>query len=278
MSYIQNGFGLKVVGAQQTATAVVSVDSLKQVPEVMAGRALPQDHIHPPGQPLPHLRHRGAFVVGADTGGGIGVQGFPLHGRAVSVYEPVVSLGGDNLVQIGVRPGNHAGEIHKFPHPVELSACQRLLHGRRVDHRAGMLERGGGHAGGQHPLDIKGGGLARVDHVPQPGKPTDIRHFVGVGYHRGGTQRHDQPPQLLGRHAGGFNMDVTVYEAGRGVGPACVHLPQALVPAEARDQLLAYGNVAVDDAAVVHVDDAAVFNHQVRGNATSRHVKELFQL
>ena len=277
MPQLQDGLGLAVVAAEQASPAVLGGDALDEVAQVVARRSLAQQDVDPPGDAVPQLLDRAAFVVRVDQGRRIGVELEALDGGAVSVDQLSGSFRGHQFVQDAVGCRDDTGVVHELPQAEDAVVGQRLFHRRRVDDGPRMLERGGRYAGGQHVLDVQARSLGCVQHVVQPSEPADVHDLVGVRDDRGGAVRDQQAPYLLRADVGGLDVDVAVDEPRGRIQPRSVDLLVSPVAPHAGDDPPADGDVPLGDDAAVDVDHLAAPDRQVRGDAPRGRVDQPFE-
>ena len=116
--------GLAVVGAEREAVRPELGDERRKRLEVSRGGRLPDQHPHPRAQALAALLGRVALVVGADPGGGIGLQAGPEEAGRVPVHvrrlEP-------ELVELVRVAGDDAGVVHHLGEPDHAPAAEESL-------------------------------------------------------------------------------------------------------------------------------------------------------
>ena len=87
-----------------------SVDERRQRAQVPRRGGLADQQPHPGAEPLAALLGRERLVVGADPGGGVGLQVATEHAGRVPV--DVVAARDGELRQLALGAGDHAGEVH----------------------------------------------------------------------------------------------------------------------------------------------------------------------
>ena len=87
VTFLQDGFRLSIVGAQQASAAVFRCHAFEQSAQVMAGRAFTQQDIHTQTQTFFHIFHSSAFMVALDSGTGISGQVFACQTGRMTVDE-----------------------------------------------------------------------------------------------------------------------------------------------------------------------------------------------
>ena len=85
MPVLGDVLGLAVVGAEGEPVRAELLDERQERGEVARGRGLPDQHPHAGAQALAALLGRVALVVGADAGGGVGLQVLAEDARRVPV-------------------------------------------------------------------------------------------------------------------------------------------------------------------------------------------------
>ena len=251
------GSGLAIVGAETEPALVLRGDQRDQGPQVPGVGGFAHEDGHPQAELLPGFLHRGAFVVRADAGGGVGVE--PLAGEPgrVAVAHPVSERG--ELRQDGVVAVDHTREVHDLRQPQD--ARQRLER-REVACResgAGGLHVSGRHAGRRVHQHRERSATRVLQHESDAVQPADVGDFVRIGNDRGDPMWHDGPGELPRRHHGAFDVNVGVNEARCQKLPVEVGgLPGGVVFADAHDHAAGDRHVRRLDLAGKDVDDLRV--------------------
>ena len=100
---------------------------------------------------------------------------------------------------------------------------------------AGLVQRRGGYAGGQHEAHIHRQILRGLQHILDAVGTHDVGDLVGVGDDRGGAVGQHGLGKLCGADQRALQMDVGVHEAGQHDLTADIHLRDAVVCAHAHD-------------------------------------------
>jgi hypothetical protein len=137
---------LAVVGAERHPSRAELRHERRQGLEVARGGRLADQQPHPRAQPLASLLRREGLVVGADPGGGVGLQRVPEDAGRVPV--DVVRALDRQLRQLAVGARDDAGEVHHLGEPDHALAPQQALEvagrewpSRRLELRRGDLRR-----------------------------------------------------------------------------------------------------------------------------------------
>ena len=175
------------------------------------------------------------LVVGVDTGGDVGVQVVAYQIRRVAVDLLVVGLGGHDLLHRLVVPGDDAHEVHHLRQALDPWMVVEGVDGPVVQHGAGLVQRRGRHAGGQHEPHVHRQVLRGLEHVLDAVGAHDVGDLMGIGDDGGGAVGQHGLHELLGGDQGALQMDVGVQEAGEDDLPRAVLLHGAGVLAHAHD-------------------------------------------
>ena len=109
--------------------------------------------------------------------------------------------------------------------------------------RAGLVQRRGGNAGGQHEPHVHRQALRGLKHIRNTVGPHDVGNLMGVRHNCGGSVGQHRPDKFRRGHQGAFQVNVGVQEAGKHQLAGAVPLLPAGVRAHTRDEPLRRGNV-----------------------------------
>ncbi len=260
MAVLGDVLGLAVVGAEGEAVRAELLDERQERGEVARGGGLADQHPHAGAQALAALLRRVALVVGADAGGGVGLEVLAEDAGRVAV--DVRRREGELLELVRVA-GDDAGEVHHLGEADHAAAAQQALEVARVQGAVRRLERRGRHAGRGHEEDVEGHGRAEVGEPVDAVGAEDVGDLVRVGDDGGGAEREDEARELVHEELRGLQVHVRVDEAGHEVLAARVDDLAAGVLAEAGDEAVADRDVGLQPLAREDREDLAALDDDV---------------
>ena len=113
--------------------------------------------------------------------------------------------------------------------------------------RAGLVQRRGGNAGGQHEPHVHREALRGLEHIGDAVGPHDVGNFMGVRYHRGGAVGQHRPGEFRRGHQGALQVNVGIHESREDQFSGAVPLFPAGVGPQAGDESLCHGNIRRQD-------------------------------
>ncbi len=268
MAVVEQGRGIAVVRDEGAAVGGGGGDQGQEGVEIAGGRALADHHDQAAAQLLARLLQPSRFVVGADAGGGVGVERGPAEAGRVAVDRQAAGAGRGELRQhVGVG-GEDAGEVHHLAEAGDTGAVERGGDGGRVEDRAARLARRGrdarrhGEEGAQRQI------ARRRDQRVHAGQAEDVGDLVRVGNDRAGAVRHGDAGELADPELRAFEVDVRVDEGRGEEAPLQVdRLPRVREPAgigvEPGDPPARHRDRRRLDLAAEDVDDLPAAQHQV---------------
>ncbi len=268
VAVVEQGRGVAVVRDEGAAVGGGGGDERQERVEVAGGRALADHHGQAAAQLRARLLQPGRFVVGADAGGGVGVERGPDEAGRVAVDRQAAGAGRGELRQhVGVG-GEDAGEVHHLAEAGDTGAVERGGDGGRVEDRAARLARRGrdarrhGEEGAQRQI------ARRRDQRVHAGQAEDVGDLVRVGNDRAGAVRHGDAGELADPELRAFEVDVRVDEGRGEEAPLQVdRLPRVREPAgigvEPGDPPARHRDRRRLDLAAEDVDDLPAAQHQV---------------
>ena len=252
-----------VVGAEHAALGVLRREQGDQRLEIARGRAL-ADHDELAALQLgQRVFQCGAFVVGIDAGGDVGIQILALEARRVAVDLLVVRLRGDDLRDDLRVVVDDAVGVHHLGQTLHSGVVIERVDGTVVQVRAGFIHRRGRDAGRQHEPHVDRQALGCLEHVVDAVGAHDVRDLMGVGDDRGRAVRQRRADELLRRDQAGFQMDVRVDEARADDLARHIVFDFALIAAETHDQAVGHGDIARQQLVGEHVDVGRVLEDQI---------------
>ena len=252
-----------VVGAEHTALGVLRREQGSKRFQIARGGALADHDELASLQLCQRVLHRGAFVVGIDACGDVGVEILALQARRVAVDLLVVRLRGDDLRDdLGVIV-DHAVGVHHLGQTLYSGVVVERVDGAVVQIRAGFVHRRGRDAGRQHEPHVDGQPLGRLEHIVNAVGAHDVGDLMGVGDDGGRAVRQRRADEFLRRDETGFQMDVRVDEAGADDLAGHIVFDLALIAAEAHNQAVRHGDIARQQLIGEYVDIRRVFQHQI---------------
>ena len=268
MPTLQQVSGVLVVSHQHTAAAIGLLEQRQQAVHVLGCGTLPHHDVLPAPQLFHGFMDVRALMVGLHPGGDIGVQFLPAEEGGVPV--DLFASGGavaDLLQDLFVRAHCAVGvhQLSQPQYPGQLIVGAQLL---RFQHRAGLVQPGGRHAGGQHKVDRKRQISGGLQHKVQPRRTGYIGDLVRVGDHRRGAV--GQHRLFKGRAAehGAFNVDVPIHKPRADILALQVQLSLAGIVSHAKDDPLTDGYIGLLDLVCEHVDDPGIFQHKLCPHVT----------
>ncbi len=85
--------------------------------------------------------------------------------------------------------------------------------------RAGGFKGGGRDARGEHYKDSEWQSLTRFQNISDSVQPQHVGYFMWVGHYCGGPQRYNVAGKFRYAQHAGFEVQMSVYEAGRNITP-----------------------------------------------------------
>ncbi len=210
---LADGVGLAVVAAERDPRGAVAQDRRDQLEQVLARRALPDEHPHALAALLLELVEAGALVVGLDPGREVRVQHAAAEAGRVTV-DPARTCRGDLGPELGVA-GDDGREVHDLGDADRTDVVEELLELGHADLGTRALERRGGNAARR--ADAEGEGQARrgFGQRGHPGHAEHVGDLVGVGRDRRRPVREDGAHELVDPELGRLEVHVAVDEARR---------------------------------------------------------------
>ena len=204
-----------------------------------------------------------ALVVRVYTGGDVGVQIVAHQIGGVAVDLLVVRLAGHDLLHHLRVAVDGAHEVHHLRQTLHTGMVIEAVDGAVVQIGAGLVQRRGRHAGGQHEPHVHRQILRGLQHVLDAVGAHDVGDLVGVGDHGGGAVGQHRLGELHRADQRAFQMDVGIHKAGQHDLAAHVHLHIAAVFAHAHDQPLGHGDVAMTQLVGEYVHIGGILQHQI---------------
>ena len=265
---LQQVSGVLVIRHQHTAATIRFPEQGQKIFHVLGCRALPHHDVLSAPQLFHGFMDVRAFMVGLHPGGDIGVQLLPAEEGRMSVNFFARSGAVADLLQDLFVRAHRAVGVHQLcqtQHPGLLVIGAQLL---RFQHRAGLVQPGGGHTGGQHEVDRKRQIFRGLQHKIQPCRTCYIGDLVRVGDHR--RSAVGQNRLFKGRTAehGAFNVDVPIHKPRADILALQVQLGLAGIVPHAKDDALTDGYIGMLDLVCEHIDDPGVFQHQLCPHVT----------
>ena len=254
--------GVLVVSAEGDPRRAEFLDQGQQRLQVPGHRGLADQDPHSGTEPVAPLLERQCLVVGADPGGGVGVQLLADDARRVSVG--VRSAGEPELDQLALLSGDHAGEIHHLGQPEHAAAAQQALKVAFVESTPRGLETRGGDRRGRHEVDVERQLGAEVEQPVDAVGAEHVRDLVRVDHDRRRPERQDEPRELVEHQLRRLEVDVRVDEARHDVASARVQLLGPLVLPEPGDEAVDDRDVGFEPLAREDGEHAPAADDEVR--------------
>ena len=275
VALFQQVVGVLVVGTEHAAVHIFAAQQRHQSLQIPRGGALADHNELAPLQLGQGVVQVGALVVGVYTGGDVGIEIIAGETRSMPVDFLVVGLGGyDLLHHLGVAVDG-AYEVHHLSQALDPGMVIEGVDGPVVQNGAGLIQRCGGYAGGEHKAHIHRQILGGLKHIFNAVGAHDIGDLVGVGDDGGGTVGQNGLCKLRGAHQGALQMDVGIQEAGQHNLAGDIQLHLAVVLAHAHNESLGHSNVAAAQLIGKDIDIGGVFQHQIGGHTPGSHINDM---
>ena len=275
MALFQQVVGVLVVGAEHTAIHVLAGEQGHESLQIPGGRTLTDHDVLAKTQLIHGVLHIGALVVGVDAGGDVGVEILAGKARRMAVDLLVVGLRGHDLLHHLTVAVDHAHIVHHLRQSLHTGMVIEGVDGTVIQIGAGLVQRRGGDAGGQHEAHVHRQVLCGLQHILDAVGTHDVGDLMGVGDDGGGAVGQHRLGKLRGTHQRALQMDVSVDEAGQHQLAGHVHLHLAVVFAHTYNEALCHGDVPVTQLIGEYVDVSGVFQHQIRRSPARRHVDDV---
>ncbi len=272
VALFQQVVGMLVVGAEHTAFSVLVTEQGGQGFQIPCGGTVPDHDELSPFQLGNGVLKVVALMVGVDPCGDVGVQVVPLQIRRVTVNFLMMGLGRDDFLNRLVVAGDNAHKVHHFRQPLDPGMVIERIDRPVIQRGSGLVQRRGGHAGGQHKPHVHRKPFRGLEHEFNAVGAHHVGDLMGVGDNGSGSVGQDRPGKLTGRHQRAFQMNMGVQKAGQDNLAAAVVLGLPGVASHSHNQALGYGYVPLTDLVGKHIDIGRVFQYQIRRFPSSRRV------
>ena len=263
MPLFQQVVGVLVVGAEHTPFHILVAQQGDQRLQIAGGSTLADHDKLSPLQLGDGVCQIVALMVGVDARRYVGVEVIALQVGGVAVDLLVVCLTGHDLLHHLRVAVDGAHKVHHLRQTLYPGMVVEGVDGAVVQIGAGLVQRRGGYAGGQHEAHIHRQILRGLQHILDAVGTHDVGDLVGVGDDRGGAVGQHGLGKLCGTDQRALQMDVGVHEAGQHDLAADIHLLDAVVCAHAHDKPLRHGDIPVAQLVGEYVDVGGVFQHQI---------------
>ena len=263
VTLFQQVVGVLVIGAEHTAFHILVAQQGDQRFQIAGCGALADHNELAALELCDGVVQVVALVVGVHAGGDVGVQVVAHQVGGVAVDLLVMRLAGHDLLHhLGIAVDG-ANEVHHLGQTLYTGMVIEAVDSPVVQVGAGLVQRRGRHAGGQHKAHVHGQVLGGLEHILDAIGAHDVGDLVGVGDDGGGAMGQHRLGKLRGTDQGTLQMDVGVHKAGEDDLTAHIYLCIAAVFTHAYDQPLGHGDVAVTQLIGEYIDIGGVFQHQV---------------
>ena len=253
-----------VVGGEGAARIHRRMQQRRERFEVVCRRAVADEDDLPARQLLLCLGEVVALVIRSDAGGYVGVQRATGQTRRVTVDRRTVRAGICELLQHVAVAADHTDIVHHLRESQHPRLPVKRAERRGGEGRAALVERRGGHTGGQHDLHVQRQPFGRLQHVADAVRAHHVRNLMRVGHHCGGAVRRDRAGKRGRQHHAALEMDVPVDEAGADDTPGHVQHLASLIPlAHGGDHAVRDRHVRAFECAGEHVENLPAAQHQI---------------
>ncbi len=263
MALLRDVERIAVVGAEGDEGRIALGDDGAQRMQILADRALPDQHLHALHELLLRLGKVGDFVIRAHASSQIAVEGVTAKQRAVPVDRP--GLKRRELGEAGGIAGEQARKVHEFGKAEHLRVVRERQEIADLEPCARGLEVRCRDAARELHAQVHRGSHRAVEEVAQARLPQHIADLVWIADRRRHAVTQHAAVEFERRDERGLDMAMRVDEARNDDLAAHVDLPNAAVVAErAHDPVGADGDVARNEVAADEVENPAAFQHHVR--------------
>ena len=131
----------------------------------------------------------------------------------------------------------------------------QVIDGLIIQRAAAFIQRRGGHAAGQHKVDIHRQALGGLQHIADAIHSHDIGDLVRIGDDSGGAVADDRSGKLGRGNQAAFQVDVGIDEAGADKAAGDIHLFAAVVAADAGDEPIGNSDIPMAEVIAEPVED-----------------------
>ena len=178
---------------------------------------------------------------------------------AVDVVGPLEA----ELLELGRRAGDDAGEVHHLGEPEHAPATHERLEVARRQRPPRRLERRGGHARRRHEVDVELEVRGRVEQPVHAVDAEDVRDLVRIGDDCRRPEREHEPRELVDHELQGLEVHVRVDEARDDVAARRVERLAPLVVPEPGDDAVGDRDVDVEPLAREDREDPSAAHDEV---------------
>ena len=214
--------------------------------QVAGGRAFADQEPHAGAEPLAALLGGVGLVVGADPGGGVGVQRAAAHAGRVTVD---VHARAPSFASSCGSPAMTPGKFIISASPITRRRRSRASRSPVGQLPSRRLEPRGRHARGGHEPDVERDPSADVEQPVDAVGPEHVRDLVRVGDDGGRPERQHEPGEFVDEELRRLEVHVRVDEARDDEAPGGVERLAAVVGAEPGDRSVDDGDVDVEPLA-----------------------------
>ena len=190
MSLMQNRLRLSVIRAKNATSRILRSNPLNQPFQVLAGRTVPQHHIHTAGNLILHIFYGSTLMVSHNSRCRISIQSLSRNAGGMTVHRFSRFLGEHKLIQISIRSRYHARKIHEFSDTQNILGINVFSHFLRINHCTGVLKYCSRDTGRKHIPDIQLCILGCINHVLKTDEAAYIHNLMGICDNGGSSMRN----------------------------------------------------------------------------------------
>ena len=164
--------------------------------------------------------------------------------------------------------------VHHFRQAKNSRVVIQVIDGLIIQRAAAFIQRRGGHAAGQHKVDIHRQALGGLQHIADAIHSHDIGDLVRIGDDSGGAVADDRSGKLGRGNQAAFQVDVGIDEAGADKAAGDIHLFAAVVAADAGDETIGNSDIPMAEVIAEHIEIGGVFEYDIGRFLPARHADE----
>ena len=266
--------GVFIIGGKHAPGVVLLIEQRQECPQILGGGALPYHDELAELQLFQRILAGAALVIGIDAGGDIGVEIGAGEIGCVAIDFFVVGLTGQDFADDCWIAIDDTDIVHHFRQAKNSRVVIQVIDGLIIQRAAAFIQRRGGHAAGQHKVDIHRQALGGLQHIADAIHSHDIGDLVRIGDDSGGAVADDRSGKLGRGNQAAFQVDVGIDEAGADKAAGDIHLFAAVVAADAGDEPIGNSDIPMAEVIAEHIEIGGVFEYDIGRFLPARHADE----